>query len=219
MRFQGTQVFITGGVLNGSTYPEATYSIDDSSAGTQQPFYDNTSGIVYYFQSPQLSATTHTLFMNVTQASNQSLFILDAVWYVPLSGASAPGTVTVIPSNTALSNTGHSTTNVGAIAGGVVGGVAGLVVLALAAYFLMRRRRRRAYYFEKPNVEDMLDTGKFASMLNKVCRLDAFSSLQRYNHPSKTCSIHPVMVFPLGIPQCPLTQAQIQCILLNPAKP
>lgn len=42
-----------------------------------------------------------------------------------------------------LINSINSSTNVGAIAGGTVGGVAGLAMIGLLVFFLLRRRRRR----------------------------------------------------------------------------
>ena len=45
--------------------------------------------------------------------------------------------------------TKHSSTHKGAIAGGIVGGFAGLVILALLAYLLYRRRQRVRHLKEK----------------------------------------------------------------------
>ena len=49
---------------------------------------------------------------------------------------------------------GSSKSNIGAIAGGTVGGVAALVLVALLAFFLLRRRRRRGRLAVPPS-----DTG------------------------------------------------------------
>jgi MYXO-CTERM domain-containing protein len=49
---------------------------------------------------------------------------------------------------------------VGAIAGGVVGGVAGLAAIALLAFFLIRRRRKREAAGELPASNSL--TGSYA---------------------------------------------------------
>lgn len=54
---------------------------------------------------------------------------------------------------------GGSKSNVGAIAGGVVGGVVALVLLALLALFLMRRRKRERQLAEAQNARDKLGAG------------------------------------------------------------
>jgi len=154
--FDGTQALIYGAVLNGSTYPQATYMIDDSSAGSGSPYVDS-SGQVIYFITPELSSTTHTIFVNVTMASPTSPFILDSVLFVPASSMDTSGMVmtqTAIPSNTAAVSASKS--NAGAIAGGVVGGVAALAALVFGLFFCMRWRRSKPYYFEQPGAGDIL---------------------------------------------------------------
>jgi len=162
--------------------------------------------------------------MNITHASTQSPFFLDAVWFVPLSGTSTIGgiqTVTVIPSNTAVSSGKGNSTNVGAIAGGVVGGVFGLLALALIAFFLLRRKRGQPYYFAKPTAADMLGSGKFSTEHNAFIFAYSSVSLQKHSFSplhrlvlrhNKTCDNSLVMVNPLGTLRHPCMEAQI-CIL------
>ncbi|KAJ5827397.1 hypothetical protein N7447_004160 [Penicillium robsamsonii] len=58
------------------------------------------------------------------------------------SSTPRPATATPTPTNNANTDTSHS--NTGAIAGGVVGGVAGVAILIALAWCLLRRRRRQA---------------------------------------------------------------------------
>lgn len=82
----GTQAILWGALPAGNkTFPSATYSIDSGSAGNSSP-YTESSGQVIYYKSPQLSSAKHTLLVNVTSASNETPFFIDAFVFTPISG-------------------------------------------------------------------------------------------------------------------------------------
>lgn len=58
--------------------------------------------------------------------------------------SSTPGTISATPTPTNNANTDTSHSNTGAIAGGVVGGIAGVVILIALAWYLLRRRKKKA---------------------------------------------------------------------------
>ena len=158
----GTQAVIFGAVVNGSTFPLATYSIDGASAGSISP-YINANNQVVYFLTPELSSANHTVLATVTQASSSSPFILDSVAFVPSGAMATSMTLSASSSSTGVSSTSQSHT--GAIVGGTVGGIAALMALLLLVFFVMRRKRGRPYYFDKPNTGDLLGTGESCGML------------------------------------------------------
>ena len=114
---------------------------------------------VTFFTSPTLTAGTHTLVITNLNGTAPNVFWLDYLAYSPstitvTSGAqttSTPATTGVatttaaVPSGSGTTDSNPSTTsksNAGAIAGGVVGGLAGLALLAALAWWWFLRRRR-----------------------------------------------------------------------------
>lgn len=108
-----------------------------------------------FFSNDSLTAGDHTLTMEVTRAVNQS-FALDYILYSPsfatlaakpnltaplISSSSAP-TSSVTPTSTLVpvsNGSSNKTKPIGAIAGGAIGGI--FLVLLIALAFLWRRRR------------------------------------------------------------------------------
>lgn len=110
-----------------------------SSVGACYTWVVSTSG------SGDESASPHTLFDCSPQAGRGTLLTVDPGWSLTHSFGST--TTTTSASTTATTTTStpepthkSSSTNVGAIAGGTVGGVAFIGLLGLAAFFWIRRR-------------------------------------------------------------------------------
>ena len=95
-----------------------------------------------FFLLDTLSASNHTLVINVTECLNHT-FIFDYITYTPSfsSLASMPTLVFTAPP-TASAGSGHA--QVGAIVGGVVGGLLALLVyMALMVFWLRRRKAKK----------------------------------------------------------------------------
>jgi len=170
--FSGSQAWLYGAiaksnVVNGQivSYPAAEYLIDDGKADSQAPYIDNT-GAVVYFQTPKLADGTHEIDITVKTANATNPFIFDYFLVTPVAGTTGSGVETSrsMPSSTSTSTTSSlpivtsNSVNVGAIVGGVVGGIAAIVLLAAAAWYFLRKRTSggQAYYFDKPNPGDIL---------------------------------------------------------------
>ncbi|KAK7688892.1 hypothetical protein QCA50_007583 [Cerrena zonata] len=168
--FSGTQISIVGGLLvpklNDTDALVSTYSIDNSTPFTYRAPTNITAdtGDVEFYTSPVLSDGQHTLFANVTSCSSNHLYIMLSILYVPSSITSvASASRTVISSFPTSSNTvsgsseSHSSTPVGAIVGGVIGGVALLIISAIAIWFFcFRPRHGQPYFYKSAEAGDLL---------------------------------------------------------------
>ena len=150
----------------------ATYSIDGSpysssiSVTTSSPSYLNKDGEVsnyLYFGHDSLSSGTHSLLVNITEATNQT-FILDYITYTPSfdtlsSMPSLSSNVTSMPSSTATGSQHSAST--GAIVGGVIGGLAfGVLMTILVILFILRRRRalERDYAYQDTTLSSSVNS-------------------------------------------------------------
>lgn len=137
-------------------------------AGTQKPWLDANTGAVVYFQTPKLADGVHKIDVKVSTANWTNQFILDCFLITPSADADGDydgdgvSTSRSIPAPTSSSSSlpivTSQSTPVGPIVGGVVGGIAGIAILALALWYFLRKRSSggRAYYFDKPTAGDML---------------------------------------------------------------
>jgi len=187
--FAGSQAWLYGALLNVTdangeltSYPTAEYSIDGVSAGSQKPWID-TTGAVVYFQTPKLADADHKIDINVTSANSTDQFILDFFLITPSTGGVHSGIETSrsapAPSSTSgIVTTEEEETPVGAIVGGVVGGIAGIAILAILAWYFLRKRSRggRAYYFDNPAPADMLEGEDHVEPFNAASTTHAPSS-------------------------------------------
>jgi hypothetical protein len=115
--------------------PLSTYSLDDSSLVDFSP-PPATDAIIYqtiFYQSPPLLNGEHRLV--VTYLGNNSECWIDYFLYLPSPTPASPAT-TSSAAGSAMANK----INVGAIVGGVLGGLLFLALIALA-YLWMRTRR------------------------------------------------------------------------------
>jgi hypothetical protein len=124
--------------------------------------------VFIYFISQQLGVGVHKIDIAVTAANETNQFIFDYIWIylapdelsstVSTSSSTPPPTSSNTPSSTSTSSglptTGpHVPLPVGAIAGGVVGGIFGIAILAIALWYFLRKRPGGCwtYSFDKPS--------------------------------------------------------------------
>ncbi|KAF9512635.1 hypothetical protein BS47DRAFT_1345224 [Hydnum rufescens UP504] len=130
----------------------ASISFDNGPA-TVFDYYNGTSngsdGPVLVYSTDSLSPEQHTVSIKNLVDSRGTLYMgygqlnVDHFFIIPVS----PGATTIESSTSSTSPTakpGGSSNHVGAIAGGVGGGVAGLALISLALFLFLRRGRRRA---------------------------------------------------------------------------
>ncbi|CAL1703259.1 unnamed protein product [Somion occarium] len=168
--FSGTRITV-GGVLlppNGTATLTSTYTVDDSQPVTYRAPTNTTqeSDSVVFFLSPFLSAAQHTLVVDVASCSTENPYIIQLIGYIPTSTSTLPS-ASYMPTNFPLptgsaangasTNESHSSTPVGAIVGGVIGGVALLVITAITLwYFCFRRGRGQPYFYKSAEAGDLL---------------------------------------------------------------
>ncbi|CDO73754.1 hypothetical protein BN946_scf185015.g82 [Trametes cinnabarina] len=179
-RFHGTNVQVYG-TITPPTDPGATvtssYTIDGAAAGsfsssTVPAALVNEADGQLFFDSGTISDGDHTLVINVTLASAAEPYQIDYIKYTatpPTSSSSTSGTATgsgsASPSATS-GTSGSSHTNVGPIAGGVVGGVLGVALVAGIGLFLFFRYFRHRITLSgrkrggRDMVEDLVENGK-----------------------------------------------------------
>ncbi|KAF8630021.1 hypothetical protein AX17_005508 [Amanita inopinata Kibby_2008] len=148
----GTSIIVFGRLPNITASPgdpAATFTIDDGNPtafNTVPPVQRNTIYQVPIFQSPNLNLGQHTLQIE-SHDNNQNLWI-DFIMYtqptnltsIPGSSGTSPGQGSPTTSPSAVGAGSGSTSHVGTIAGGVVGGVGGFVLLLALAIWLWRRK-------------------------------------------------------------------------------
>ena len=124
---------LDGGTPVALTYPVTTNSPEYVDGNLEKPNFR-------FFLLDTVSAGDHTLVINVTQCLNHT-FIFDYITYTPLFSnlASMPSLVFTAPPTAS----GSRHTPVGAIVGGVVGGLLALVFIPLILVFWLRRRKAK----------------------------------------------------------------------------
>ncbi|CCL99766.1 uncharacterized protein FIBRA_01788 [Fibroporia radiculosa] len=141
---------VVGTVLpaNGTTPPTTLYSIDGASPSTYTPPLNITErrDRQLFFTSDALSDGEHTLTITVTSVDGgNDPFLLDFFFLATTSNSPTATYISMaIPStsSSAMANISTSSTDsMGAVVGGVVGGLALLVMTLLGMIFIYRRRR------------------------------------------------------------------------------
>ncbi|KAM5539937.1 hypothetical protein V8D89_006440 [Ganoderma adspersum] len=150
--FTGTAVYVYNIVPNTvdftDTLANITFTLDGSHAGTYLHVPDPTTVFLYrqvVYKNTNLANQEHTVEMR-SSGTNASLILFDYVIYTAeetsssSSGTSSSTTSSSSSSATSApsSSSSHSTP-VGAIAGGIVGGIAFLAILAVVGFFFRRR--------------------------------------------------------------------------------
>ncbi|EMD40960.1 hypothetical protein CERSUDRAFT_91713 [Gelatoporia subvermispora B] len=151
----GTWVNVYGFLLPGSPPPISTYSVDGSPIITfvSDGVTKETDNVQYY-SSSLFTGGVHQLIVNVTQCSNESPFYVDyfkvlsfpssSSSVAPATSSSSASVSTNAAATTQATAASGKSTNVGAIAGGVIGGVAILVATVAAVFFFCRRNKTRS---------------------------------------------------------------------------
>jgi len=139
--------------INGTTYPSSL------TVTTSTPEYLSGNGEMsnyLYFGLESLPGGIHTLLVNITEAGSHS-FILDYITYVPAFDtlSSMPSNVSSVMTDSASSilqkSTGSPERSVQTrtIIGGVLGGLAfGVSMAILVILFILRRRNTRDYAYQ-----------------------------------------------------------------------
>lgn len=135
--FTGTQAWLYGGLFDANvsqdgrflSYPTAHYLVDDEPVGPKAPYF-NSYGEIVYFRTESLPDGPHKVNLTVTTANQTNPFIVDSYVFTFSSNTSSS------PSPKAT-HPGH----VGAIVGGVVGGLAAIAILVASLLCFMRKRR------------------------------------------------------------------------------
>lgn len=217
-RFTGTSVSVYGifswvqvgsltatYTLDGTTVPQ-TYSVTTRSPQFMDDYGEASNYIL--FSSETLAAGDHTLVINITQCINQT-FILDYITYAPsFSTLASMPNLTNSPTTTASSSSApsvlangsqvsHSNTETKKVPiGAIVGGVGGGILIFLLVGFLMRYlRRRRASDMENLRPDPLLarNRGHDANYANSGGSppMMLVSPGQDFSHTSDTISPFP----------------------------
>lgn len=119
--------------------PSVSFSIDGGVPipVVSDPDLQDTEYSHQFYNSHTLSAGEHVLHLNVTHGEQDWPFVLDYILYLPLA-PSQSGTGAVAPSSQAST---AKTTPTGAIVGGIAGSVVLLLAAALYAYFRKPRSK------------------------------------------------------------------------------
>ncbi|KZT24560.1 hypothetical protein NEOLEDRAFT_1094376 [Neolentinus lepideus HHB14362 ss-1] len=172
--FNGTAIYayciLANYVQYTTTLTNLTFRLDGNGVGENYVHVPTTSTSFQYnvpvYVNDSIPNGQHTLEIEATGDTNSSLVLFDYATYTydsdPVSSStSASATSSPSPTNSQISSPKHSS-NVGAIAGGVVGGVAFLAAILLGAFLYSRRRRSGVHEIGGPrrrrNKVDLTDS-------------------------------------------------------------
>ncbi|KAI1790550.1 hypothetical protein LXA43DRAFT_973561 [Ganoderma leucocontextum] len=183
--FLGQEVAVYATEFDADT--ESSYTLDGKVASNRT---SQGAGVgVLLFHSGVLSGTTHTLVIDVTQASDTSPFTLDWIEYnntvrgvtplvpnpsyAPSPSQSSPSPSLAKSSSTvsalASGNASKPSVSSAAVAGGVVGGLVGLTAILLAYLTLRSRRRWRMSRTTKYGYGEVAQRGTYTRVAVYIC--------------------------------------------------
>ncbi|KAI0823280.1 hypothetical protein BC628DRAFT_1385631 [Trametes gibbosa] len=150
MEFDGTRIMVVVLAVpvdaNYTSEPKVQFAIDDVVVQTVVP--DPMTNWTFYpmFDSQGLEDGTHTVNVTVLETSDDYPLLFDYFMFQPSqkywSLAFAPSTLEVTSDDNGA--TSHKKPNVGAIVGGVLGGIA-LIALGVALFWWWRRKGQHSY--------------------------------------------------------------------------
>jgi len=163
--FTGSQAFVYGVLGQSSVFgiPTAKFYLDGNldAWGTAPSVASDIYNKLYY-DTGALSSGDHQIIVENTV--NGTTLFLDYLYFVPSSTTSSSLTVVTVtdtPPQLATGSPGSSSKSVpvGAVVGGIIGGIALLGVIAIATFFLIRRRRGSTpYYYKSVSPADLLES-------------------------------------------------------------
>lgn len=164
--------------------PEAKFILDNSTPSVWQPEPSDNGTVVAAFQSTTLSNDPHSL--QIIVASSNAPLLLDAIGVASQNSVNGQGAAGVSQTSIPVSTSSPSATSaassgskvpVGAIVGGVIGGLALLLLALVAAYFFCwRRRNQKPYFYSNASPEELLAGG---NSLLKSCPCSVLTLLPR----------------------------------------
>jgi len=170
--FSGTQLFIVAGraaAVQSNDY-SANYVIDGVPSTSPQLPYVSDNGFLVNLEFLNLPDTTHTISVTVATAGDTNPYTLDYIAITPSSGGFSSRVVTVTMAPSSTSTTPVVTTRstpIGAIVGGVVVGIA-ILVIAVHFFLSRRTRGRQDDHSEKPGVADVLSSEYYVEPFNPI---------------------------------------------------
>jgi len=164
LTFSGSEVWVysafsdntDNGGLVANNIATANYVVDGVSDVSHMAPYFDSSGLLVYYQTAELPYGTHTINITVTGANSTSPFALDFILVSSRVTSTSMGPSSTSSTVTMITHSGI----VGPIIGGVLGSIAGIALLAIAAYYFLSKRLRgagrRRSYFRKSGRADVL---------------------------------------------------------------
>ncbi|KAH0592285.1 hypothetical protein MHUMG1_10031 [Metarhizium humberi] len=133
--------YLYGDAKSSSAASGADLSYTLYCSNTASPFcaivqYADSSFLGYTFQMCATAATTFPIYYHATETTSSGTTTIGYTLTTSSTSSTSTTTTTPPPPNS-------TSTPVGAIVGGVIGGLAGLAILGLSAFMFLRRRRKK----------------------------------------------------------------------------
>lgn len=161
----GIAVYMGTYYRDDNTPPSMAFAIDGQpTPNVQQPNATANGTSTPYFALSGLSADSHTISITMMGGDGLASMWLDAILLQTTvdseADTSAALTTSSFPTSTVfVTQAASSKVPIGPIVGGVVGGVAVLVVAIIAGVLLYRRKNKQPYYYAEAAPDDLLSSG------------------------------------------------------------